>query len=129
MAWGEDERPAHSLLGSLVVPVVLLAVAIVVGWALLAFAKAIVVTITYALGIALVVVTLLMSRRLVRGLTGRARWRRIGAITIAIVLGLVLIAVAHQVRRHGWLLIAIPAALIAADWVVDRVTARHRSAD
>lgn len=121
----DGPQPHRSLLGSLVVPVLLVAVAILVGWGLLTFAKAVVVTITYAIGVAIVVVTLLLSRRLVGERTGRARWRRIGALALTVLLGVALLAVAHLVARHGWLLIAIPAVVVAGDWVVDRVTARR----
>jgi hypothetical protein len=114
-----------SVVGALLVPVLLVAAAALVGWLLLALAKAVVVDITYAVGIALVVVTLLMSPRLVRGRTGTARWRRIGSITTAVLLGAVLIVVAHEVHRHGWLLIAIPAAIITVSRLVDRVAARR----
>lgn len=126
MTRGDADPERHgSLVGSLVLPVILVAVAVLVGWALLAFAKAVVVTVTYAVGIAIVVVTAVMARRLVAGRSGRARWRRIGGITMSVLLGVALIVAAHEVRRHGWLLIAIPAVLIAGDWLVDRVTARR----
>lgn len=112
------------MFGSLFVPVVLVAVVALVGWGLLAIAKGIVVSVTYAVGIALVVVTVVLTPRLLRGRTGRARLRRIGSLVAAVVLGALLILAAHEVSRRGWLLIAIPAAVVAIWWLVDRVTSR-----
>ncbi len=127
---GQDGDRDDSLLGSLVVPIILVAVVALLGWGLLALAKAIIVAVTYAVGIAMVVVAVALSPRLLRGRTGRARWRRVGSVLATALLGVVLIVVAHQVSRHGWLLIAIPAAVVAvwwlADHIVDRFSARRQ---
>ncbi len=115
-----------SLLGSLVVPIIIVAVVALLGWGLLALAKAVIVTVTYAVGIAIVVVAVVLSPRLVRGRTGRARWRRVGSLIATVLLGIVLILLAREVSRHGWLLIVIPAAVVAMWWLVDQVTDRLR---
>ncbi len=113
-----------SVFRSLLVPVVLVAVVGLLAWGLLVIAKGIVVAVTYAVGIAVVVVTVLLARRLLRGHTGRARLRRIGSLVAAVLLGAVLIVVAHEVSRHGWLLIALPAGVVAIWMLVGRVTSR-----
>lgn len=117
----EDE---NSVFGSLFVPVVLVAIVALVGWALFAFAKGIVVAIAYAVGVALVVVTALLTPRLLRGRTGRARWRRIGSLVAAVALGALLIVAAHEISRRGWLLVAIPAAVVAIWALLGRVRGR-----
>ena len=119
-----DEHDEDSLLGSLVVPIIVVAVVALLGWGLLALAKAVIVTVTYAVGIAMVVVPVVLFARLVRGRTGRARWRRVGSLLATVLLGVVLIGVAQQMSRHGWLLIAIPATVVAVWWLVDRIAER-----
>jgi hypothetical protein len=108
------------VLGALAVGVVALA-----GWLMLLFIKGTVVLISYALGAALVVVPLLLAHRLVSGHAGQERWRRIGSIAQVVGLGAALIVIAFFVGQHGWLLIAIPAAVVALLRVVHAIGARR----
>jgi hypothetical protein len=111
----------RSVAASIAVPVVLVAVAALVGWLLLLLVKGIVVVLCYAIGAALVVVPLVMARRLMAGHAGRDRWRRLGEIATAVVIGAGLIVTGYYVARHGWLLIAVPAGLIAVSRIADRI--------
>jgi hypothetical protein len=114
-------RANRSVAASIAVPVALVAVAALVGWLLLLLVKGLVVVLCYAVGAALVVVPLLMARRLLAGHDGRARWRRIGDLLTAVVIGLALIVTGYYVGRHGWLLIAVPAGLIAVSRIASRI--------
>jgi phosphatidylserine synthase len=106
-------------------PVVLAAVIAGVGWLLLELLKGLVVVVTYSLGIALIVVPLLLARRILSGSHGRERFRRIGSVLAAVLLGILLCAIAHAVHRHGWLLIALPAALVGISRLADRIAERR----
>lgn len=117
-----EDRRDGSVVRQLVLPVVFVAAAALVGWLLLLLIKGIVVVVTYALGGALIVVPLVMARRLVGDRTGRERWRRVSTIAATVLLGVALLAVAHLLSLHGWLLIVIPAALVGLDRVVDAVS-------
>lgn len=123
-----QERSNDSVLGTLAVPVVLVAIAAFVGWILLELIKGVIVAATYAVGIALVVVPLLLSPRLMRDRQGRERWRRLGAIVTAVLVGVALVVIAGLLRRHGWLLIVIPVALVAISRVFDRFAAHRQPA-
>lgn len=105
-------RRRGALLPSLVTAAVLAAALAVVGWLLLLFVKGAVVVVGYALGAALVVVPLLAARRVLAGTRGRERWRRTLTIAQVVALGAVLCVVAHLLGRHGWLLVALPAAAV-----------------
>lgn len=105
-------RRRGALLPSLLAGAVLAAAVAVVGWLLLLFVKGAVVVVGYALGAALVLVPLLVARRVLAGTAGRERWRRIGTIAEVVVLGAVLVVVAHLLGQHGWLLVALPAAAV-----------------
>ena len=120
------ERNRSGIVPSLLVTAGVVAVAAVVGWLLLLLLKGIVVLGTYALGIALIVVPLLLARRIVGQSRGRERRRRILGIASAVALGALLCAVANLVDDHGWLLIAIPAGLVLVERVLDRFEARRR---
>jgi hypothetical protein len=115
-----SSRGNRSVATSIAVPVVLVAVAALVGWLLLLLVKGIVVILCYAVGAALIVVPLLMARRLLAGHTGRDRWRRVGDLLTAVVIGAALIVTGYFVTRHGWLLVAVPAGLIAVSRIGDR---------
>jgi hypothetical protein len=104
-----DRRP---LLSSLVLGAVVVGAVALVGWLLLLFVKGTVVLISYALGIALVVLPLLLAHRLLKGHTGSERWRRVGSIATAVGLGAALIVIAHLVGQHGWLLVVVPVAVV-----------------
>lgn len=101
-----------ALLPSLVLGAALAAAVAIVGWMLLLFVKGAVVVVAYALGGALIVVPLLLGRRILAGHSGREKWQRIGTIAQVVTLGAVLCAVAHLLGRHGWLLIALPVAVV-----------------
>jgi hypothetical protein len=116
------------LLSSLILGAALVAAVAVVGWLLLLFVEGTVVLISYAIGIALIVVPLLLAHRLVAGHTGSERWRRIGVIAQVAALGVALCVIAHLVGQHGWLLVAIPAAVVAVARLVHAVGARRRVA-
>lgn len=123
---GDDDR---SVLGSLIGPVVLVAVAGLLGWILLTLAKTVIVALLYALGAALIVVPLLRARSLVDGRDGRERWRRIGTIVMVVAVGIAVILIAHLVSRHGWLLIVIPAGVVLVFRAIDHFADRreHRA--
>jgi hypothetical protein len=126
-----DVVPARSraLLPSLVVGAAVVGVVALAGWLLLLFVKGTVVLVSYGVGIALIVLPLLLAHRLVAGHTGAERRQRIGAIAQAVGLGVALCVIAYFVGRHGWLLIAIPAAVVAvlrvAHGMAGRRHARH----
>jgi hypothetical protein len=95
------------LLGGLLVAGVGLA-----GWLLLLFVKGTVVLVSYALGIALVALPLLLAPRLVRGSAGAERRQRVATIAQVVAVGAVLCVLGYFVGRHGWLLVAVPAAAV-----------------
>jgi hypothetical protein len=117
-----DRRP---LLSSLVLGAVVVGAVALVGWLLLLFVKGTVVLISYALGIALVVLPLLLAHRLLKGRTGSERWRRLGSIATAVGLGAALIVIAHLVGQHGWLLVVVPVAVVLVLRVVHTVGVRR----
>ena len=121
-------RPARPLRVSLILGAALVAAVALAGWLLLLFVKGTVVLVSYAVGAALVALPLLLARRIVAGHAGSERWRRIGTIAEVVALGVALIVIAHLVGQHGWLLIAIPAAVVAAMHVTRSVATRRRSA-
>ena len=115
-------------LRSLVLGAVLVAAVAIAGWLLLLLVKGTVVLVSYALGIALVVVPLLLTHRIVAGHTGSERWRRIGTITQVVALGAALCVIAHLAGEHGWLLVAAPAAVVAVTRLIRAVGTRRRVA-
>jgi ABC-type iron transport system FetAB permease component len=117
-----------TVMPSLVLGAALVAAVAIVGWLLLLLVKGTVVLISYALGIALVVLPLLLAHRIVAGHTGSERWRRIGTIAQVVCIGAVLCVVAHLVGDHGWLLVAAPAAVVAVMCLARAVRTRRRVA-
>jgi hypothetical protein len=115
-----------SIRSSLLAPVLAVTIVAAVGFVLLEFLKHIVVIITYCLGGALVVVPLVLASRLLRGYHGHERWRRMATITSAVAAGVVLIIIAHLLSRHGWLIVVIPAALVAISRLVDHGARRRK---
>src|SRR3954453_6790048 len=83
-------RASRPLLASLVVGAVVVAAVALVGWMLLLFVKGTVVLVSYALGIALVVLPLLLTRRLLTGTTGAERRQRVGTIAQVVAAGIAL---------------------------------------
>jgi hypothetical protein len=124
-----DVVPARSraLLPSLVVGAAIVGIVALAGWLLLLFVKGTVVMVSYGVGIALIVLPLLLARRLVAGHTGADRRHRMWAIAEAVGLGVALCVIAYFVGAHGWLLIAIPAAVVAVLRVIHGLTARRRA--
>jgi phosphatidylserine synthase len=116
------------LLPSLLLGAGIVAAVAIVGWLLLLFVKGTVVLVSYVLGIALIVLPLLLARRIVAGSTGSERRHRVGTIGQVVALGVALCVIAHLVGQHGWLLIVVPAAVVAVLRVVHGVGARRRAA-
>ena len=109
-----DTRPRRrSVLPALLLTCLVGAAVALVGWLLLLFVKGTVVVIAYALGIAMIVVPLLLTRRLLRGHPGPEKRERLVTIATVVLLGAVLCVVAHLVGDHGWLLIVIPVVAVA----------------
>jgi hypothetical protein len=121
--------PARSraLLPSLIVGAAIVGIVALAGWLLLLFVKGTLVLVSYGIGIALIVLPLLLAHRLVAGRTGPERRHRIGAIAEAVGLGVALCVIAYFVGRHGWLLVAIPAAVVAVLRVVHALSERRRA--
>ena len=111
----------RSVATSIALPVLAVAAAALIGWLLLLLVKGLVVILCYAIGAALVVVPLLMSRRLLAGHHGAARWRRVRDLATAVLIGAGLIVTGYYVGRHGWLLVAVPAGLLALSRLADGV--------
>jgi len=118
----------RALLPSLIIGAVVVGAVALAGWLLLLFVKGTVVLISYALGAALVAVPLLLAHRLVAGQVGQERRHRILTIAQVVGLGAALIVIAFFVGQHGWLLIAIPAAVVAVLRVVRGIGTRRRAA-
>src|SRR4051812_17374402 len=116
------------LLASLVLGAVVVAAVALVGWGLLLVVKGTVVLIIYALGIALVVLPLLFAPRVVGQSTGAGRRQRIATIALVGGLGAGLRVNPYFVGERGGLLVAVPAAAVAAMRVARAVAARRRVA-
>jgi hypothetical protein len=131
-------RPAggqRSVFASLLAPVVLVAVAGLIGWLILVTIKWLVIALLVAFGVALIIVPIAAGRRIIGPATGQARTHRIAQLATAVVLGIALIVLAVVVARHGWLLIVVPAAVVLigrligrfGEWKADRRARRQRS--
>jgi hypothetical protein len=118
---------SRGLLPSLVAGAVVVGIVALAGWLLLLFVKATVVLVAYAIGIALVVLPLLLAPRLLRGQAGSERRQRIGTIAQAVGVGVALCVIAHLVGQHGWLLIAVPAAVVVVLRTARAVAARRQA--
>jgi hypothetical protein len=116
------------LLPSLVLGAAVAAAVAIVGWMLLLFVKGAVVVVGYALGAALIALPLLLARRILAGHSGRERWQRVSTIAQVVVLGAVLCAVAHLLGQHGWLLVAVPVAVVLAGRLLRTSRLRRRPA-
>jgi hypothetical protein len=114
-----EPRHDRSIASSIALPVLAVAAAALVGWLLLLLVKGIVVVLCYAVGAALVAVPILMSRRLLAGRRGSERWHRVRDLATAVLIGAALIVTGYYVARHGWLLIAVPAGLLALSRLAD----------
>jgi len=114
----------RSVFSSLLGPVVLVAIAGIVGWLLLITVKWLIVTILIALGVALVVVPFFAGRRILGGSVGPDRRHRSVQLATAVLLGVALVVLGFVVAHHGWLLIVVPAAVILVGRLVGRVSTR-----
>ncbi|RBY85169.1 hypothetical protein [Blastococcus sp. TF02A-26] len=106
-------RASRPLLASLVFGAAIVAAVGIAGWLLLLLVKGTVVIVGWALGLALIAVPLLLSRRIVGEHTGVERRQRLWTIAQAVAIGVALCAIAYFVGDHGWLLIVVPAAVVA----------------
>jgi len=117
--------PQPSVFASLLVPVTLVALAGVVGWILLVTVKWLIVTLLFAIGIALVIVPIAAGSRIVGPAVGEIRRRRIGQLVTAVLLGVAFIVLGVVVSHHGWLLIVVPAAVVLIARGVGKVSERR----
>jgi FtsH-binding integral membrane protein len=115
----------RALTSVVVIPLVAALVVAALGWLLWQLLTGVIVMTTYALGAVLVVAPLLLWKRLVGDRTGRARIERIGSIVATVLLGVALLAVANLVSRHGWLLVAVPAAVVLVPRMVAGLRAQR----
>ena len=114
---------AETLIG----PVVLVALALLAGWILLVTVKWLVVLLMYILGAALIIGPFLAGGRALEGISGGERFRRILTLAGVVVAGVLLVAAARVVSHHGWVLIAVPLGLLAADRLRKRIGSKSKS--
>jgi len=112
--------PQPSVFASLLAPVVIVAAAGVIGWVLLVTVKWLVVTLLFALGVALIVVPFAAGNRILGPTVGPVRRHRIVQLATAVLLGIALIVLGVVVSHHGWLLIVVPAGIV----LIGRLTGR-----
>lgn len=122
---GSTPRASRPLFTSLVLGAALVAAVGVAGWLLLLLVKGTVVVVGWALGLALIAVPLLLARRVVGGHVGAERRQRLLTIAQAVAIGMALCAIAYFVDDHGWLLVVVPAAVVAVLRAVHAVQARR----
>jgi hypothetical protein len=116
-----------SVFGSLLAPVVLVAIAGVIGWVLLITIKWLIVTLLIAFGVALIVVPFFVGGRILGNAAGPDRRHRQLQLATAVLLGIALLVLGFVVRHHGWLLIVVPAAVVLVGRLASKVGARSRS--
>ena len=115
-----------SVFGSLLGPVVLVAIAGVIGWVLLITVKWLIVTLLIAFGVALVVVPFFVGGRILGSHVGPERRHRQLQLATAVLLGIALIVLGFVVHHHGWLLIVVPAAVILVGRLAGKFGSRSR---
>jgi dipeptide/tripeptide permease len=93
---------------------------------LLETVKWLVVALLIAVGVALAIVPFFSGRRILGSSVGPERRHRLVQLGTAVLLGVALVVLGFVVSRHGWLLIAVPAAVILVGWLVGRVGGRSR---
>jgi hypothetical protein len=113
--------PQPSVFASLLGPVILVAIAGIVGWILLVTIKWLVVVLLVAIGVSLIVVPIAAGSRIVGPTAGAIRRHRIAQLATAVLLGVALIVLAIVVAHHGWLLIVVPAAIVLLGRLVGRI--------
>jgi hypothetical protein len=106
---------------AIVWPVILVALALLVGWILLITVKWLVVLLMYVLGAGLIVGPFLGGSRALEGVSGGDRFRRILVLAGVVCAGILLIAAGVLVSHHGWVLIAVPLGVFAADRLRKRI--------
>jgi hypothetical protein len=115
--------PQPSVFRSLLAPVLFVAIAGIVGWILLVTIKWLVVVLLIAIGVALIVVPIAAGSRIVGPTVGAIRRHRIIQLATAVLLGVALIVLAVVVAHHGWLLIAVPVAIVLIGRLMGRFSA------
>jgi hypothetical protein len=115
-----------SVFGSLLAPVVLVAIAGVIGWVLLITIKWLIVTLLIAFGVALIVVPFFVGGRILGNAVGPDRRHRQLQLGTAVLLGIALLVLGFVVHHHGWLLIVVPAAVVLVGRLASKVGARSR---
>jgi hypothetical protein len=115
-----------SVFGSLLAPVVLVAIAGVIGWVLLVTIKWLVVTLLIAFGAALILVPFFVGGRLLGASVGADRRHRQLQLATAVLLGIALLVLGFVVHRHGWLLIVVPAAVVLVGRLAGKFGFRSR---
>jgi hypothetical protein len=110
---------------ALVGPVIMVALALLAGWILLITVKWLVVLLMYILGAALVIGPFLAGSRALEGISGRERFRRILTLAGVVCAGVLLVAAARLVSHHGWVLLAVPLGVLAADRLRKRIGAKR----
>ncbi len=115
-----------SVFGSLLGPVVLVAIAGVIGWVLLVTIKWLVVTLLIAFGVALIVVPFAVGRRILGASLGPDRRHRQLQLATAVLLGVALVLLGFVVHNHGWLLIVVPAAVVLLGRLLGKFGAKSR---
>jgi hypothetical protein len=108
----------------LVGPVILVALALLVGWILLVTVKWLVVLLMYVLGAALIIGPFVAGARALEGVSGGDRFRRILTLAAVVCAGILLVAAARLVSHHGWVLLAVPLGVLAADRLRKRIASR-----
>jgi peptidoglycan/LPS O-acetylase OafA/YrhL len=119
-------RSQSSVFGSLLGPVLLVAIAGVLGWILLVTVKWLIVTLLIAFGVALIVVPFFVGGRILGAAVGPDRRHRQLQLATAVLLGIALLVLGFVVHRHGWLLIVVPAAVILFGRLAGRFGTRSR---
>jgi cation transport ATPase len=118
-----------STFARLLAPVVLVAVAGILGWLLLVTIKWLIVTLLVAFGIALILVPIGGWSRIVGTTTGPVKRHRVNQLLTAIALGVALIVLGIVVSNHGWLLIVVPVVVVLVGRLIGKFSeARARRA-
>jgi cation transport ATPase len=117
---GRSSGGQRSVFASLLAPVVLVAVAGLVGWLILVSIKWLFVTLMIAFGVALIIVPFVAGRRILGSSTGDVRARRTAQLATAVALGVALIVLGIVVAHHGWLLIVVPAVVVLVGHLIGR---------
>jgi hypothetical protein len=124
VTWQPEPRRRPSVAETLVGPVILVALALLAGWILLVTVKWLVVLLMYVLGAALIIGPFVAGARALDGVSGGDRFRRILTLAGVVCAGILLVAAARVVSHHGWVLLAVPLGVLAADRLRKRIASR-----